>query len=813
MRGKSIWIIVLFMLTASLNAQILEPVKWSFSQSKLSDNEFELVFKADIDPKWHLYSQDIPMTPPATTFTFEENSKLEFVGKVTEESEVIEEYDPNFEIELKYYATEAVFKQKVKVSGNQAATVKGFLEYMCCDDTKCLPPTEVDFDFKLVPTGAPTVTGMSTPGILEPVKWSFSSEKVSDEVYDLTFSAKIDEKWHLYSQDIPMIPPATNFHFEENDQFELVDSVSEKSKVHEEYDPNFEMVLKYFEHKAVFKQRVKINDGAVVKGYLEFMCCDDTKCLPPEEVEFEFRLGKVAAAAVTVEDTEEISETETADQVEKYKRMSLWAFFFAALGGGLIALLTPCIYPMIPLTVSYFMHGSEKKGKAITKAIVYGLSIILIYVLIGTIVAVTLGEAFTNWLSTHWAPNIFFFLLFTLFAASFFGMFEIVLPSWLVNKSDKQADKGGYIGAFFMAFTLVLVSFSCTAPIAGSILALSTQGEVILPIVGMLGFSLAFAVPFTLFAVFPAALDKLPKSGGWLNSVKVVIGFLELAIGLKFLSVADQTYHWGLLDREIYIAFWIVIFSLMGIYLLGKLTFAHDTEVKSLGVPRLMLAVITFTFVVYLVPGLFGAPLKALSGWLPPLTTHDFDMNKIVRDNLKVYGGGSSNNTIEICETPKYNDKLHLPHGLDGYFDFDQALACAREQNKPIFVDFTGHGCVNCREMEANVWSDPKVLRILREDFVVVAMYVDDKRIKLPESEWHKSDYDGKMKKTLGAKNFDFQKSKFNANAQPFYVLMGLNGEVLAQPRAYDLDIDAFVEFLNTGVKNFKEGKSVFKVE
>jgi thiol:disulfide interchange protein DsbD len=558
---------------------------------------------------------------------------------------------------------------------------------------------------------------------------------------------------------------------------------------------------------------VKIkNDGAIVKGFLEFMCCDDTKCLPPEEVEFEFALGNAVATGTTESDTAEL--TATADQVEQYKRMGLWAFFFAALGGGLIALLTPCIYPMIPLTVSYFMHGSENKGKTISKAIVYGLSIILIYVLIGTIVAVALGEAFTNWLSTHWVPNIFFFLLFTIFAASFFGMFEIVLPSWLVNKSDKQADRGGYVGAFFMAFTLVLVSFSCTAPIAGSILALSTQGEVILPIVGMLGFSLAFAIPFTLFAAFPAALDKLPKSGGWLNSVKVVIGFLELAIGLKFLSVADQTYHWGILDREIYIAFWIVIFTLMGIYLLGKLTFAHDTEVKHIGVPRLILAVITFTFVVYLIPGMFGAPLKALSGWLPPQTTHDFDLNKIVRDNLQVYGGsGGGDNVVEICETPKYHDKLHLPHGLEGYFDFDQALACAKEQNKPIFIDFTGHGCVNCREMEANVWSDPKVLKVLRNEYIVVALYVDDKRIKLPESEWYKSDYDGKMKKTLGAKNFDFQKSKFNANAQPFYVLMGHNGEVLAQPRAYNLDIDAFVDFLKIGISNFKEGKSVFKVE
>ncbi len=651
--------------------------------------------------------------------------------------------------------------------------------------------------------------------ILEPVKWNFSYEKVSDTEYDLVFKATIDMHWHLYSQDIPMSPPATTFTFNESADYTVEGSVTESSAVIEEYDPNFEMVLKYFANEAVFKQRVKINSpGATVSGFLNYMCCDDTRCLPPEDVEFSFVLGDEKVAQTTNEATsDEASVSAANDDLDKYKTMSLWAFFFGALGGGLIALLTPCIYPMIPLTVSYFMHGSENKSKSITKAIVYGISIVLIYVFVGTIVAVTLGESFTNWLSTHWLPNIFFFALFTVFAASFFGMFEIVLPSWLVNSSDKQADKGGYIGAFFMAFTLVLVSFSCTAPIAGTILALSTKGEVILPIVGMLGFSLAFAIPFTLFAIFPAALDKLPKSGGWLNSVKVVIGFIELALGLKFLSVADQTYHWGILDREIYLALWIAIFTVMGLYLLGKIKFSHDSDLPYLGVPRLILAIITFTFVMYLIPGMFGAPLKALSGWTPPLTTHDFDLNGVIRDNVKLYSGSSgSNEPKELCETPKYQETLHLPHGLEGYFDFDQALACAKQQNKPLFIDFTGHGCVNCREMESNVWSDPKVLKILREKYIVVAMYVDDKKIELPEDEWYTSTYDGKIKKTLGAKNFDFQKSKFGMNAQPYYVLLGLEGQVLATPRAYNLDVNEFVNFLNTGVKNFKEGKSVSEI-
>ena len=654
--------------------------------------------------------------------------------------------------------------------------------------------------------------------ILEPVKWSFSHEQVSETEYDLVFKASIDMHWHLYSQDIPMSPPATTFVFNEGTGFTLDGAVSESSLVIEEYDPNFEMVLKYFANEAVFKQRVVLTaELATISGYLNYMCCDDTKCLPPEDVEFSFTLGAKSdgvASAQTISDSGQDEMEAPVDDLEKYKTMSLWAFFFVALGGGFIALLTPCIYPMIALTVSYFMHGSENKSKSITKALVYGISIVIIYVLVGTIVSIALGESFTNWLSTHWLPNIFFFVLFTVFAASFFGMFEIVLPSWMVNSSDKQADKGGYLGAFFMAFTLVLVSFSCTAPIAGFILALSTQGEVILPIVGMLGFSLAFAIPFTLFAIFPAALDKLPKSGGWLNSVKVVIGFIELALGLKFLSVADQTYHWGILDREVYIALWIAIFFVMGLYLLGKIKFSHDSDVKYLGVPRLILAIITFSFVIYLFPGMFGAPLKALSGWTPPQTTHDFDLNAVVRNNVKLYSGSGSNSVEprEICEPAKHSESLHLPHGLDGYYDFDQALSCAKKQNKPIFIDFTGHGCVNCREMESNVWSDPKVLEILRDNYIILAMYVDDKKIVLPESEWYKSEYDGKMKKTLGEKNFDFQKTKFGVNAQPYYVLLGHDGEVLAKPRAYDLDVNEFVKFLNKGVENYKSGKYFSKL-
>jgi thiol:disulfide interchange protein DsbD len=428
-------------------------------------------------------------------------------------------------------------------------------------------------------------------------------------------------------------------------------------------------------------------------------------------------------------------------------------------------------------------------------------------VFIGSVLAVIAGPDIANWLSTHWLPNVLFFLIFVVFAASFFGMFEIVMPHWLVNKSTANEDKGGFIGPIFMALTLVLVSFSCTGPIVGTILVESAGGQFLKPIIGMLGFSLAFALPFTVFAFFPQYLNKLPKSGGWLNSVKVVLGFLELALGLKFLSVADQTYHWGLLDREIYVALWVVIFALMGLYLLGKLKFAHDSDVKFLSVPRLFLAIATFSFVVYLIPGMWGAPLKALSGYMPPMHTHDFDMNKIARDNA---GSGGVIAKAEICETPKYHDFLHLPHGLEGYFDYEQALACAKEQNKPLFIDFTGHGCVNCREMEANVWADPKVLEMLRNDYIVTALYVDDKTT-LPENEWITSTYDGKVKKTVGKKFADLQITRFNINAQPYYVLVNPNGELLVQPKAYDLKVDNFVDFLKLGLQNHKDGKTVGK--
>ena len=456
------------------------------------------------------------------------------------------------------------------------------------------------------------------------------------------------------------------------------------------------------------------------------------------------------------------------------------------------------------MTVSFFMKDPDKKSQAKIQAIAFGISIIAIYTIVGTIIAVTLGVNFANWLSTHWLPNVLFFLIFVIFAASFFGMFEITMPSWMINKTDSKADKGGITGSFFMAFTLVLVSFSCTGPLVGLILVEAAGGAWLEPIVGMLGFSVAFALPFTLFAFFPSWMNKLPKSGGWLNSVKVILGFIELALGLKFLSIADQTYHWGILDREIYLALWIIIFVLMGFYLLGKIKFAHDSDVKYIGVPRLLLVIITFTFVIYLIPGMFGAPLKALSGYLPPMASHDFDQNEIARRNALAASGVKQESSI--CETPKYHEFLHLPHGLEGYYDYEQGLECAKKLNKPIFIDFTGHGCVNCREMEANVWSDPRVLRLLKEEYIVISLYVDDKTF-LPEDEWVLSSADNKLKKSIGKVYADVQIHNFNINAQPYYVLLDHDGGLLEQPSAYDLDIEKYVKFLEAGVEMFKNGE------
>ncbi len=661
--------------------------------------------------------------------------------------------------------------------------------------------------------------------LLKPVKWSLDQKPDGNGNTELFFKASIQNGWHLYSTNLPEGGPIeTTFTFNpDSTNYLLVGDILSKTKPIREHDKIFDMDLEYFSNEAVFIQRIKILSSRAfeVKGTIEYQSCDDETCTL-DEYDFSFQISGTSQAESAGAVDKQVNQNQVispdssdADDFNRTildggspSRHSLWWFLIFSFLAGLAAILTPCVFPMIPMTVSFFMSSNRTKFQARMQALVYGGSIILIYTLIGTVVALTFGADFANWISTHWLPNVLFFIVFVVFAFSFFGAFEIILPSRWVNRADKQVDKGGVGGAFFMALTLVLVSFSCTGPIVGAILVESAGGMVIKPIVGMLGFSLAFALPFTLFAIFPQWLSGLPKSGGWLNAVKVVLGFIELALGLKFLSIADQTYHWRILDREVYIAFWIIIFTMMGFYLLGKMKFAHDSETKFITVPRLMLALITFTFVVYLIPGMFGAPLKAISGYLPPMTSHDFDLHKIIRDEVRLVEGTSgiasyTETSDVVCEKPKYSEFLELPHGLEGFFDFEQGMACAKAQNKPLFIDFTGHGCVNCREMEANVWSDPRVLERLKNEFVIVALYVDDKTA-LPESEWVTSTYDQKVKKTIGKKFADFQIARFGVNAQPYYVLLDHNQKLLTKPTARDLNPDNFIEFLDKGLAAFK---------
>lgn len=660
--------------------------------------------------------------------------------------------------------------------------------------------------------------------IEEPTRWEFKSVRLNDSMAELQFVAKIEPGWHLYSQTKYQVgegPLPTEFVFNKNSGFKLIGKVVEpQGKT--EFDQEFKKDIKYFAASAIFKQKVKILSTKPVKvtGTVSFQTCDDNRCINGEK-DFEMSLegsksavaqaqpqsvNKPDSATANTKDTAVSAVTPAAQptpastdtEIDSSKDHSLWWFFLQAFGWGLLAILTPCVFPMIPMTVSYFMK-SGAKGRA--QAVLYGLSIMAIYVIFGVLIAVLFGADFGNWLSTHWIPNVLFFLVFIIFAASFFGYFEIVMPSWLVNKSVQNEEKGGLAGTLFMALTLVLVSFSCTGPIVGTVVVQAVGGQVIKPVVGMLGFSLAFAIPFTLFAFFPQWLNKMPKSGGWLNSVKVVLGFIELAFALKFLNVPDQTYHWGILDREVYLGLWIVIFTMMGFYLLGKIRFPHDSDypvVKSF--PRLMLIISTFAFVVYLVPGLWGAPLKAISGWLPPPETQDFDINSIVREHA---GSGSMTQSGNLGEVPRYADKLTLPLGLKGYFDYHQALKASKQLGKPVFVDFTGHGCTNCREMENRVWSDAQVLKRLRENFVVAALYVDDKVIEMPENEWY-TNKNGKQVKLLGKKNTEIQIDQFQKNAQPFYVILDGDGKLMNTPRAYNLDVDAFVHFLDEGVAQYQ---------
>lgn len=625
------------------------------------------------------------------------------------------------------------------------------------------------------------------------VRWSDSTTATGDGVYEITFTGRILDGWHTY--DLHSGFSSTVVAFEPSEGVELVGEPFEKSAAVRHYDEVFGEEIGQYEGEIVLGQRVRLTAAAgVLRGNINWRSCQGTNCNMPEDWPFEIRLGAASVAPEASGDALHASPLGG----EAGSDGDLWSLILTALGWGLLALLTPCVFPMIPMTVSFFLKGSETAAAGRFKAAMYGLFIVLLYTVpIAAIILLTRllgGDAVTadifNWLATHWLPNLIFFIVFMLFAASFFGAFEITLPGWMVNRSDRNADRGGLPGVFFMALTLVLVSFSCTGPIVGSAIIGATSGAFWAPILTMLVFSVTFALPFTLFAMFPSLLKNLPKSGGWLNSVKVVLGFIEVALGFKFLSVADQTYHWGLLDREVYLAIWIVTFTLLGLYLLGKLRFAHDSETKTLSVTRLALAIADLTFVVYMIPGMWGAPLKALSGYLPPLQTQDFVLGQSVADS-------SAAGPREGAARVKYGDFLAMPHGISGYFEWNEALAAARAAGKPLFVDVTGHGCVNCREMEQKVLSDARVQRILRDDYIVVALYTDDKA-RAGKEDWMTTE-GGATLKEIGRINSYIARTRFGVNAQPNYIVATADGEALLPPRGYDLSVEGFVDFLERG--------------
>ena len=665
--------------------------------------------------------------------------------------------------------------------------------------------------------------------ILDPVKWSTSIKKISETEYDLISKATIDKGWHLYSQVVPDNGPLpTVFTFEENNAYQAVGKIKE-SKGTTELDPVFDMVITFFSNTATFTKRIKLtgDKGTNIKGEVEFMVCDDTRCLPPAYVDLVFKIPapeESAETAVTPENTEVIVETiegtaaidtvknevvkdtvqktpekeiSAVDQNKKQEKKGLWAIFFIAFLSGFAALLTPCVFPMIPMTVSFFTKQSKTKAKGIKNAIIYGISIIVIYVLLGILVSLIFGADALNALSTNVWFNIIFFLLLIVFAVSFLGAFEIMLPNSWANKVDSQADRGGLIGIFFMALALAIVSFSCTGPIVGTLLVQAAAGgSQIGPIVGMLGFSLAIALPFALFAAFPGWMNSLPKSGGWLNTVKVVLGFLELALAFKFLSNADMVLDLHLFEREVFIAIWIAIFGALAFYLFGKIQLPHDSPLTHISVGRLSLGLIVLSFTIYMIPGLWGAPLNLISAFPPP---QHYSESPYGVGFSKIGGGGSAN--VEVPE----GAHLLAPHDIIAFNDYDKGIAYAKKIGKPVMIDFTGKACVNCRKMEQNVWIKPNVLGILKNDVVLISLYVDDKR-KLEAADVVDSKLNpGKKLKYIGQKWSELQTIKYKTNSQPFYVLMGHDEENLIEPVGYTPDVEEYHTWLQKGIGAFKK--------
>ncbi len=648
--------------------------------------------------------------------------------------------------------------------------------------------------------------------IFEPIKWKSSVKETSENEYTLYFEATLDKGWHIYSQreveTEEIAPTATEFTFyNENKAFELIGKTEEPEGI-QKFDKVFEMEIKYFEESVTFSQKIKRLDSALtsIKAEVFFGICDDEKCLAPDTVEFNLSLsGKVLENEeskgnlefLNSKETKEenyatSSDTNVADNQNGEEKKGLWSTFILAFLSGFAALLTPCVFPMIPMTVSFFTKQSKNRAAGIRNAVLYGIFIIIIYVGLGSIVTAIFGADALNALSTNVWFNLLFFALLIVFGLSFLGAFEIMLPNSWANKVDRQADRGGLLGMFFMALALAIVSFSCTGPIVGTILVEAASKGGIAPIIGMFGFSLAIALPFALFAMFPGWLNSLPKSGGWLNTVKVFLGFLELAFAFKFLSNADLVLQLGLLQREVFLSIWIAIFGTLGLYLLGKIKLPHDASTGHISVSRLSIALLTMAFTIYLIPGLWGAPLKLISGFPPPQT---------YSESPRGFGGSGSatESTKELPEGAKYGE-----HDIITFTDYQLGLDYAKKVNKPVLIDFTGYACVNCRKMEEYVWSEPEVLSVLKNDVVLISLYVDYKK-ELPESEQYISKTTGKKIKTIGNKWSDFQITRYKANAQPYYVVIDHKESSIAKPIGYTPDKSEYLNWLRGGVKSYQK--------
>ena len=866
-----LFIFSLLLFSSTAFSQILEPVKWSFNANQISDGEYELVFTASIDDGWTVYSQYTSDEGPVpTSINFDTDGGFELVGKAEESGHQKKGIDAMFEVEVIKYLSDKPFviKQKVKVTGGDLK-LAGYLESMACDDTKCLPPTGVDFEFDLTgvgvkknetsentktvesskpegetstistkPTAIPTIanaasnTSKAVPNnqVLENASTSKSWTKLKKEshvewevalsptgeadTYLLSAKSNIDKGWATYSYYTEEGGPVpTEIIIESPKNVKLVGEPIEEGEKKEALEPLFENinVIKYYSGSGyTISQKVKLQSSDILQGYLTYMACDKTQCTMPTSLDFAFdtsgkfmaqdeiaQSGNAALVAMNGNEIDQIRPT----IVETYKEpigdcgdskttdnSIFWMFIFG-FGGGLLALITPCVFPMIPMTVSYFTKGTKRKGWV--NGLIYGISIVVIYVIMGLAITAFFGEEALNRLSTNWIANTLFFAIFVIFAFSFFGFFEIRLPSSWSTKSDKMADKGGMLGIFFMAFTLALVSFSCTGPIIGTAIVQAASNQVG-PAVVMTGFALGLAIPFGLFAIFPSWLNSLPKSGSWMSSVKVVLGFLELALALKFLSVADLTSHWGILKYEVFMILWIIIAAMMTAYLFGFIKFPHDSPIKKLSLPRKGFAVASLILTMYLSTGFMKnqetqgyRALSLMSGIAPPTNYNLWNPPPAVDESIK----------------SKYSSFSKCANNIDCFKDYYEGLAYAKEQDKPVLVDMTGYGCVNCRKTEDLIWVDTQIRSKLSEDFVLVSLYVDDDE-KLETPMVSKS-RNAKIR-NVGNKWADFQIVNFGQNSQPLYIMMTPDEEVMAPPRGFQEGIKNYDDYLTCGLKTYE---------